>query len=94
MSEVTQEKELCEGEVIWFNDKLGYGFVKPVDGGDDLFVHYTNIVSESGKFKTLVAGQSVVYTIGNNNTGPQAENVVIVSAEDDKTAEDDSVHLD
>lgn len=71
-------EQVIRGEVVWFNDKLGYGFVKPEDGSKDLFVHYTNIVSEDGKFKTLTAGQMVSFTVGSNNTGPQAENIVVL----------------
>lgn len=71
-------EQVMQGEVVWFNDKLGYGFVKPEDGSKDLFVHYTNIVAESGKFKTLTAGQRVSFTVGSNNTGPQAENIVVL----------------
>jgi CspA family cold shock protein len=70
--------QAIKGKVEWFNDKLGYGFIKPEDGGRDLFVHYTNIVTEAGKFKTLVAGQTVSFTVGSNNTGPQAENIVVL----------------
>ena len=71
-------ENVVKGEVIWFNDKLGFGFIKPEDGGKDLFVHYTNIVMEQGKFKTLSAGQIVSFTVGSNNTGPQAENIVVL----------------
>jgi len=72
-----EEKQVCTGTVVWFNEKRGYGFLKP-DGGDkDYFVHYTNIVSEM-KFKTLVAGQRVTFTVGANKNGPQAENIAIL----------------
>jgi CspA family cold shock protein len=74
--------EVKNGEVVWFNDKLGFGFVKPDDGGQDMFCHYTNIVAEEGKFRTLTAGQRVSYTVGSNNTGPQAENIVILEEPD------------
>lgn len=72
-----EEKQVCTGTVVWFNERRGYGFLKP-DGGDkDYFVHYTNIVSEM-KFKTLVAGQRVTFTVGANKNGPQAENIAIL----------------
>jgi cold shock CspA family protein len=41
-------------------------------------VHFTNIVGEPGKFKSLTSGQKVSFTIGANNKGPQAENVVVL----------------
>ena len=71
------EREVMTGEVVWFNDKLGFGFLKPDSGSKDLFVHYTNIVSE-GKFKTLVAGQKVSFVLGRNDKDVQAEQVVVL----------------
>jgi CspA family cold shock protein len=75
-----EEKKVFTGKVVWFNEKRGYGFVSPDDGGDDMFVHYTNIESDS-KFKTLIAGQKIEFTIGANKNGPQAENVVVYDIE-------------
>lgn len=75
---IKMERELLKGEVIWFNNNLGYGFIAREDGGKDLFAHYTNIVTDAGKFRTLVAGQKVSFTVGTNNTGPQAENIVVI----------------
>lgn len=71
--------EIKYGTVVWFNNKRGIGFIKPDDGDKDFFVHYTNIVAESGAFKTLVAGQKVSFIIGANKNGPQAEKVVVIA---------------
>lgn len=60
------------GTVKWFNASKGYGFISR-DGGDDLFVHFSNI-NVSG-FKTLKEGQPVTFTEGLGQKGPQAENV-------------------
>lgn len=60
------------GTVKWFNASKGYGFISR-DGGDDLFVHFSNI-NVSG-FKTLKEGQPVTFTEGVGQKGPQAENV-------------------
>ena len=73
------EKELKYGEVVWFNDKRGFGFVKPEGESEDLFAHYTNVVAEPGKFRTLTAGQRVSFSIGQNNNGPQAEQIVVLA---------------
>lgn len=53
--------------------KKGYGFVKPDDGSADIFVHFTNILSDG--FKSLEAGQKVEYELGKNHKGQQAVNI-------------------
>ncbi len=50
------------GAIKWFNEKKGYGFILPDDGGDDLFVHHSKIQSE-GRV-SLEQGQKVEYEIG------------------------------
>ena len=61
------------GKVKWFNAEKGYGFIE-VEGGDDVFVHFTAIQEEG--FKTLEEGQAVTFEIVEGNRGPQAANVV------------------
>ena len=61
------------GKVKWFNNEKGYGFIE-VEGGDDVFVHFTAIQGEG--FKTLEEGQKVSFEIVQGNRGPQAANVV------------------
>ena len=50
------------GTVKWFNEKKGYGFIIPDDGGDDLFVHHSEI--KAGNGASLDEGQKVEYEIG------------------------------
>ncbi|RYL90902.1 cold-shock protein [Sporolactobacillus sp. THM7-4] len=61
------------GKVKWFNAEKGYGFIE-VEGGNDVFVHYSAI--EGDGFKTLEEGQEVSFEIVEGNRGPQAANVV------------------
>ena len=61
------------GKVIWFNERHGFGFIKPDDGGDDIFVHYSDIIEEGQIFNE---GQRVSFTIGQNDKGQCATNVV------------------
>ncbi|MEK4174984.1 cold-shock protein [Aeribacillus sp. FSL k6-2211] len=60
------------GKVKWFNSEKGFGFIE-VDGGDDVFVHFSAIQSDG--FKTLEEGQTVKFEIVEGQRGPQAANV-------------------
>jgi CspA family cold shock protein len=60
------------GTVKWFNDKKGFGFIEQ-QGGDDVFVHYSAIVSEG--FKTLAEGDHVAFEVSNGPKGLHALNV-------------------
>ncbi|MDR6998147.1 cold-shock protein CspD [Neobacillus niacini] len=61
------------GKVKWFNNEKGFGFIE-VEGGDDVFVHFSTIQGEG--FKSLEEGQEVSFEIVEGNRGPQAANVV------------------
>jgi len=64
---------MAEGTVKWFNPDKGYGFIAR-EGGDDLFVHFSEIQSEG--FKTLDEGQKVSFEEAMGNNGKkQATNV-------------------
>jgi CspA family cold shock protein len=62
-----------EGTVKWFSQDKGYGFIKPDDGGEDVFVHHTGIAGEG--FRTLNEGDKVAYEVTEGRKGPQAINV-------------------
>ncbi|AIG25590.1 cold-shock protein [Brevibacillus sp. 7WMA2] len=61
-----------QGTVKWFNAEKGFGFIQ-VEGGEDVFVHYSAIQTEG--FKTLEEGQKVEFEIVQGSRGPQAANV-------------------
>jgi cold shock protein len=63
------------GTVKWFNAEKGFGFITVTDG-EDVFVHYSNI--EMNGFRVLEEGQSVEFTVGTGQKGPQAESVRVV----------------
>ncbi len=60
------------GKVKWFNNEKGFGFIE-VEGGDDVFVHFSAITGEG--FKSLEEGDEVSFEIVEGNRGPQAANV-------------------
>jgi cold shock protein len=66
---------MAQGTVKWFNSEKGFGFIA-VDGGQDLFVHYTAI--EMDGYRTLEDGQRVEFEVGQGPKGPQAEKVRVV----------------
>ncbi len=61
------------GTVSFFNEEKGFGMIKPDGGGPDIFVHFSEIKREG--FKTLRAGQRVMYNVEAGQKGPQAANV-------------------
>ncbi|MBH1349940.1 cold shock domain-containing protein [Enterococcus faecium] len=60
------------GTVKWFKNEKGFGFIT-VDGGDDVFVHFSAIQGDG--FKSLEEGQEVEFTIVEGARGPQAAEV-------------------
>ena len=59
-----------KGKVKWFNQSKGYGFISH-DGGDDLFVHFSEIQGDG--FKTLAENQEVEFEMGDGEKGPVAK---------------------
>jgi CspA family cold shock protein len=67
---------MAQGTVKWFNAEKGYGFITLTEGGQDVFVHYSNI--DMSGFRVLEEGQTVELTVGSGQKGPQAEDVRVV----------------
>jgi cold shock protein len=67
------------GTVKFFNGERGYGFIKPDDGGRDVFVHITAV--ERAGLKDLTEGQRISFEVepDKKGKGPKAVNLVISS---------------
>lgn len=64
---------MSTGQVKWFNNAKGFGFILPDEGGDDLFAHYSAIGMEG--YKTLKAGQLVSFDTIEGPKGLHAANI-------------------
>ncbi|MFN5512322.1 MAG: cold-shock protein [Burkholderiales bacterium] len=61
------------GIVKWFNESKGFGFIKPDNGGEDLFAHFSQIDAKG--FRTLAENQRVEFEVTQGQKGPQASRI-------------------
>ena len=78
--EASTGEELLDGNGWYgkfFNGERGYGFIKPDDGGRDVFVHITAV--ERAGLKSLVEGQRISFDVepDKKGKGPKAVNLVV-----------------
>jgi CspA family cold shock protein len=64
---------VAKGTVKWFNADKGFGFITPEEGGNDLFVHHSEIRTEG--YASLDEGQKVEFAVGQGKKGPCATGV-------------------
>jgi len=65
---------MAQGTVKWFNNAKGFGFIRPDEGGEDIFAHYSTIQMEG--YRTLKAGQDVNYEI---DAGPKGHHAACIT---------------
>ena len=61
------------GKVKWFNESRGYGFIRRETGGNEIYVHYSDIEGEG--FRTLSEGEVVEFDLSDGERGLEARNV-------------------
>lgn len=71
---------MATGEVKWFNNAKGWGFIVPENGGDDIFVHFSAI--QGTGYKTLLPGQVVSYEVQKGERGLHASDVLVLQEEE------------
>ncbi len=60
---------MATGTVKWFNGQKGFGFIVPDEGGEDLFIHRSNVDTPD---QVLRDDQKVEFEVGEGRKGPEA----------------------
>ncbi len=61
-----------EGTVKFFNEAKGFGFISPIAGGQDVFVHVSGLIDE------VRESDKVSYEVQNGKKGLNAVNVKVI----------------
>jgi len=71
------------GQVKWFNNKIGYGFITILKHNNqdtkDVFVHHMNICPVESNYRTLKLGEYVEFELDTNCEGQHSEQAVKVT---------------
>jgi cold shock protein len=62
-----------EGTVKFFNETKGFGFIKPNDGGPDVFVHVSDLQGAQ-----IRENDKVTFDVKNGKKGLNAVNVTVI----------------
>ena len=68
---------MAQGTVKWFNSDKGFGFIAVDGGGEDVFVHHSEIRGSSG-YSSLQDNQRVQFEVEMGPKGPRAVGVTAI----------------
>jgi cold shock CspA family protein len=65
------------GQVKWFNNRLGYGFITIISSGEqngsDIFVHQQHITPKTSDYRSLQQGEYVSFQLGTADSNSEGE---------------------
>ena len=64
------------GSVISFKEDKGYGFIRPQDGGDNVYVHISAL--QASGIEKVTPGQRLTYDLFSKDNKVSAVNIVII----------------
>jgi len=64
---------MTRGKVKFFNESKGYGFIRPKDGDEDVFVHATDL--EKNDVDYVEKGDLVEFTTRHTRRGVQVDEI-------------------
>ncbi len=68
---------MSTGTVKWFNPTKGYGFIKPDDSDNDVFVHISAV--ERAGLNTLQDGQKITYELAEDRRGRVSSDSLVLA---------------
>jgi CspA family cold shock protein len=71
---LTSVREILKGVVKRWIKSAGYGFIEPVEGGEDILVHHSDI----GGLYELKEGQKVEFEVDKTRARARAINVKVI----------------
>ena len=82
------------GQVKWFNNKIGYGFITVLNEKEqkDVFVHHQNVCPVESNYRTLKTGEYVEFELDTNCEGTHSEQAVSVTGMFGKELQCDITH--
>ena len=70
---------MAKGTVKWFNNAKGYGFLRTQDTQEDVFIHFS-VINLQG-YKSLKAGQEVLFEAQSSAKGLHATEITLIASE-------------